>query len=307
MSALIMLLDGNSLINRAYYGLNSRNPLTAPDGTPTGAVYAFLNMYLRYVEDLKPDYACAAFDRKEPTFRHAMFDGYKSGRKPMPDDLAIQIPLLKEIIDRIGLPQIELAGYEADDILGTISRQAREAGFKVCLVTGDKDSFQLIDSQTTVLQPLTRGGQSETVLVDEASIQERYQVRPSQLIDIKALMGDPSDTIPGVRGIGEKGAVALIRRYGSLDGVFEHTGELATGVAAKLVRDREMAYLSYRLSEIDRHVPIQQDINQWRLREPAKAELARLFGQYGFKSLFGRFDLPAINSEIGRASCRERV
>jgi DNA polymerase-1 len=287
----MMLIDGNSLINRAFYGLNNRNPLTAPDGTPTGAIYAFLNMMLKYLEEVKPGYVCVAFDLKEETFRHKMFDEYKSNRKQMPEELAVQIPILKELLDVIGIPRFEIEGFEADDIIGTLSHESAKKGYDVCIVTGDKDSFQLIDSSVYVLQPLTRSGQSDTQLVDVEAIYDRYKVSPAQLIDIKAIMGDPSDNIPGVKGIGEKGAVTLISRYGSLDKVYENLNELAPATAAKLEKDREMAYLSRELSKINLDVPTSLKPENLLVREPDKKKLSELFHQYGFKSLFSRFGL----------------
>ncbi len=214
MSDKIMLLDGNSLINRAYYGLNNRNPLTAPDGTPTGALYAFMNMLMKYVDEIQPKYACAAFDLREPTFRHKSYSEYKGTRKPMPDDLAVQIPLLKELLDNLGIIRCELAGYEADDIIGTLAEKSAVQGLDVVIISGDKDSFQLVSDKITVFQPVTRGGKTDTQIVDPDYVLEKYHVKPDQLIDIKAIMGDSSDNIPGVKGIGEKGAIALISKYG---------------------------------------------------------------------------------------------
>lgn len=297
MADKIMLLDGNSLINRAYYGLNSRNPLTAPDGTPTGALYAFMNMLMKYLDDIKPQYACAAFDLKEPTFRHKAYDQYKGTRKPMPDDLAVQMPLLKELLDSLGIARFELAGYEADDILGTLSLHAEKQGLDVVMITGDKDSFQLVSDKTIVYQPVTRGGRSDTQIVDIAYIKDKYNVLPDQLIDIKAIMGDSSDNIPGVRGIGEKGAISLISQYGSLKSVYEHLDDITTSQAKKLAESKEMAELSYELATICRSVPVASDIEQWIITETDKRSLHELFMKYGFRSLVEKFGLGSVKNE----------
>ena len=294
MADKIILLDGNSLINRAYYGLNSRNPLTAPDGTPTGALYAFMNMFMKYLDELKPQYACAAFDLKEPTFRHLAYDQYKGTRKPMPDDLAIQMPLLKELLDRLGIARFELAGYEADDILGTLSLQAEKQGLDVVLITGDKDSFQLVSEKTIVYQPVTRAGRSDTQIVDINYIKDKYNVCPEQLIDIKAIMGDSSDNIPGVKGIGEKGAISLISQYGSLAKVYEHLDDITSSQSKKLLESKDMAELSYELATICRNVPITAGIEQFRIADVDKKSLRQLFLKYGFKSLIEKFDLGEI-------------
>ncbi len=297
MADKIILLDGNSLINRAYYGLNSRNPLTAPDGTPTGALYAFMNMFMKYLDELKPQYACAAFDLKEPTFRHLAYDQYKGTRKPMPDDLAVQMPLLKELLDSLGVARFELAGYEADDILGTLSLEAENQGLDVVLITGDKDSFQLVSDKTIVYQPVTRAGRSDTQIVDVNYIKDKYKVQPEQLIDIKAIMGDSSDNIPGVRGIGEKGAISLISQYGSLEKVYEHLDDVTSSHAKKLVENREMAELSYDLATICRSVPIPGGIEQFKIKDTDKQALHQLFMKYGFRSLIDKFELSGIKTE----------
>lgn len=294
MADKIILLDGNSLINRAYYGLNSRNPLTAPDGTPTGALYAFMNMLMKYLDELKPQYACAAFDLKEPTFRHLAYDQYKGTRKPMPSDLAIQMPLLKELLDSLGIARFEIAGYEADDILGTLSLQAEKQGLDVVLITGDKDSFQLVSEKTIVYQPVTRAGRSDTQIVDINYIKDKYNVRPEQLIDIKAIMGDSSDNIPGVKGIGEKGAISLISQYDSLAKVYEHLDDITSSQSKKLLESKDMAELSYELATICRSVPITAGIEQFLIADADKKSLRQLFLKYGFKSLIEKFDLGEI-------------
>lgn len=291
MNPKLLLLDGNSLINRAFFGLFGRNPLTAPDGTPTGALFAFLNMFLRYRDDIQPTHLCAAFDRKEPTFRHAWYDGYKATRKPMPDELAVQMPLLKDLLDELGVSRLELAGFEADDLIGTLARLGREAGMDVIIVTGDKDSFQLAGPGVTILQPVTRGGKTETERYDENAIIERYQIHPDQFVDLKAIMGDPSDNIPGVKGIGEKGAMELVRRFGSLDAIYAHLDEIKPNLAEKLRQSRDMAYLSQRLSQIDRDIPLNINLNDLAARPADLPRLQSTLTRLDFRSLLTRFNL----------------
>ena len=286
----LLLLDGNSLINRAYFGLLGRQTLTAPDGTPTGALFAFLNMYLKYIDDLAPTHVVAAFDRKEPTFRHGWYDGYKAARKPMPDELAVQIPLLKDLLKDLGVTCLEMAGYEADDLLGTLADFGQKSGMDVLIISGDKDSFQLADHNVTILQPVSRNGKTETERCDPDAIIKRYQVRPNQFVDVKAIMGDPSDNIPGVKGIGEKGATELISRYGSLDGVYDALDEIRPTLAAKLRENREMAYLSYQLSMIRRDVPVDVRVDDLILK-PYSPDLADFLTRLGFQKILSRLDL----------------
>lgn len=293
----LMLLDGNSLINRAYYGLLGRNNLTAPDGTPTGALFAFINMYLRYLEEIKPTHVVAAFDRKEPTFRHQMFDGYKATRKQMPDDLAVQLPLLKELLKAMGVRCLEVAGYEADDLLGTLAAAGKKSSMPVMIVTGDKDSFQLIDDGITVLQPITRSGKSETERYDAQTVQNRFQVTPAQFIDLKAIMGDPSDNIPGVRGIGEKGATELISRYGSLDGVYAALDQIRPALAEKLREGREMAYLSQHLATICQTVPLDVNIEDLKIQPMLTDQLIPMLTNLGFKNILARLNLQNLPGE----------
>ena len=286
-----MLIDGNSLINRAFFGLAGRNRLTAPDGTPTGALYAFLNMYLRFRDDFAPDEVIAAFDRKEPTFRHEMFDGYKATRKGMPDDLAVQMPILKQLVELMGIGQVESPGFEADDLLGTLAKTAEADGWEVVILTGDKDSFQLVDDQISIWQPVTKAGKTEVQKYDPAMIVERYAIHPGQFVDLKALMGDPSDNIPGVRGIGEKGAMELVSRFGSLDAIYDHLDEIKPALADKLRENRDMAYLSQRLSRIDCHVPLPATLAELAGKPVDRAALRKIMVELDFRSLISRLGL----------------
>ncbi len=294
----ILLLDGNSLINRAFFGLSGRSNLTAPDGTPTGALFAFMNMLLRYRDEVRPTHICAAFDRKEPTFRHIWYEGYKATRKPMPDDLAVQVPLLKELLDEMGVSRLEMPGYEADDLIGTLAHQGLQAGMQVTIVTGDKDSFQLAEPGVTILQPVTRSGKTETERYDAAAITDRYRIRPDQFVDLKAIMGDPSDNIPGVKGIGEKGAMDLVSRYGSLDGIYANLAEIRPNLAEKLRQNQEMAYLSQRLSRIDREVPLTCRLDDLIVRPARTDKLKETLIRLDFRSLLNRLNLDAAAPTI---------
>lgn len=243
----LILLDSNSLINRAFYALP---PLTNRQGQQTGAIFGFVNMFLKLVDKYKPDYVVAAFDRKAPTFRKKMYEGYKATRKPMPEELASQLEPLKRLLRAMKVQIAELDGFEADDILGTLSKRS---ACKTYIVTGDRDSLQLIDDKTTVL--MTKKGISEIIEYDEARLKEDG-FTPSQIIDLKSLMGDSSDNIPGVAGIGEGTATKLLAQYGTLDGVYAHIDETKGALNRKLTEGKESAYLSYKLATIDRDCPI---------------------------------------------------
>ena len=296
--SVLLLLDGNSLINRAFYGLFGRQQLTAPDGTPTGALFAFMNMFLRYLEQVKPSHVVVAFDRKEKTVRHDLFADYKGTRKPMPDELALQLPILKDLLDGMGIPRLEMAGYEADDLLGTLAEMGKQQDAQVFIVTGDKDSFQLVDDRVTIIWPVTRKGQSDLEIYDRQAIIDRYQLQPEQFVDFKAIMGDPSDNIPGVKGIGEKGAMQLLQAYPSLDALYDALDDLKPAQATKLRESREMAYLSKQLSKIIRDVPVNvawQDLKKQAIQEE---KLATLLTSLGLKQLMTRLDIKTQENEL---------
>jgi DNA polymerase-1 len=212
MAEKIVILDGYSLMYRAFHALQT--PMTAPDGTPTNAVHGFVMMMLKVIEDERPDSLAVAFDMHAPTFRAKLYDGYKATRKPMPDELRAQDPVIRELIGEMGVPILEVEGYEADDILGTVSQYCEREGLEALLVTGDRDSFQLSGPLTTILY--TKKGITETVRVTPEYIRETYGIEPVQLIDVKSLMGDASDNIPGVPGVGEKTALKLVQQYGKV-------------------------------------------------------------------------------------------
>ena len=205
----LLLIDGNSIINRAFYGIKL---LTNKSGVFTNGIYGFLNILFKNIDELSPDYVCVAFDLKAPTFRHKMFDGYKAQRKPMPKELAMQMPILKDVLSALNIAMYEKEGYEADDIIGTISRICDGENVGCYIVTGDRDDLQLASKNTKILLTVTKGGANETTAYDADAVFEKYGVTPERFIDVKALMGDSSDNIPGVAGIGEKTALGLIRK-----------------------------------------------------------------------------------------------
>ena len=251
----LMILDGNSIINRTFYGIRMLN---APDGRPVNAVYGFLTVLHKLLEDERPDALCVAFDLKGPTFRHEQFEAYKAQRKPMPEELAVQIPLMKELLDAAGIQRLELEGYEADDLIGTVSRICGESGSECLIVTGDRDSFQLITDTTHVLHVKSRMGKTETIDYTPAVFTEEYGFTPEKIVDLKALMGDASDNIPGVKGIGEKTATDLIRRYGTLQNIYTQLEalDIRDSVHKKLADGKADAEMSYSLATIDTHAPI---------------------------------------------------
>ncbi len=291
LAETFLLIDGNSIINRAYFGLAGRNTMTAPDKTPTGALFVFLNMYFKYFQELKPDRVLVCFDLKAPTFRHRLYAEYKATRRPMPDDLAVQIPLLKEILDAMGIPRLEMEGFEADDLIGSAANRAESNGWHTFILSGDKDDLQLVSGGTTLLIPFTRNSGTVTETMDPDAVKEKYRVTPAQFVDMKALMGDPSDNIPGVRGIGEKGAAELISKYGSLEALYGSIGEIPGSAAKKLEENREMAFLSRTLSAIRRDIDLSGVIEGLKDRHPDEQRMLELFTRLGFRSLIQKLDL----------------
>lgn len=284
--AKMIVFDGNSILNRAFYGIR---PLTTKDGLPTNAVFGFVNIIEKGISSLgeKPEYAVIAFDMRAKTFRHIACDTYKATRKGMPEELAAQLPYAKKAATGLGLVLLEKEGFEADDILGTLSRIAKEKGCECVIVTGDRDSFQLVGDGTTVHLAAT----NETKIVTEQSILQEYGVKPIQLIDVKAIMGDASDNIKGVPGIGEKGALKLINDYGSLDGVYQNIDEIKGSVKEKLLAGKESAIESRFLAEICKTVPIAENIEEYRYKEKDKPALRELFTRLEFKQFLDRFSL----------------
>ena len=286
----LMILDGNSIVNRAFYGVRA---LTAPDGTPTNAVYGFLAILQRLLDEQKPDALCVSFDLKAPTFRHQACDFYKAQRKPMPEELAVQMPLLKETLDAMGIRRYEKEGYEADDILGTVSRLCEKAGWDCTIVTGDKDSLQLITDKTTVCHVKSRMGQTETILYTPARFAEEYGFEPPKMVDLKALMGDSSDNIPGVPGIGEKTALELVRRFGDLEEIYGKldTLDVKDSVRKKLAAGEESARQSFWLATILCEVPMNFDPKEAVWDRAYRPELYGLFHRLGFQKFIEKWGL----------------
>lgn len=282
----MIVFDGNSILNRAFYGVK---PLTTKDGLPTNAVFGFVNILQKFLsaEEGPFTYAAIAFDLREPTFRHKAYDGYKATRSGMPEDLAKQLQFAKDAAKYMGLNVLEKGGFEADDILGTLSRIAEENDEKCYIVTGDRDSFQLVTNKTTVFLAST----NETKTYTPARIREEYGVEPPQLIDVKALMGDSSDNIPGVKGVGQKTAQKLIADYFNIDGVYANIENIKGSLKEKLATDKEMAYLSRQLGEICKTVPIDDDIEKYTRLAVMRSELKELFVKLEFLKLIERFGL----------------
>lgn len=282
----LLVLDGNSLVNRAFYGIKV---LTTRDGHYTNAIYGFMNILLKLLDMEKPDGVAIAFDLKAPTFRHKLYDGYKAQRKGMPEELAQQMPVLKELLGALGYTCVSAEGWEADDILGTLAADAAARGEDCTLATGDRDSLQLVGPHTRVLLATTK----ETLPMTEEAVREKYGVAPPQLIDVKALMGDASDNIPGVAGVGEKTALALIARFGTLDGVYEHLDDAAIkpAVRAKLEKDKETAYLSRTLGTIVCDAPVPLGAAAYRVQPADTARATAMLRELEMYSLIDRLGL----------------
>ena len=296
----LVILDGNSIVNRAFYGIRQ---LSAPDGTPTNGVYGFLAILRKLIDAEKPDSLCVAFDLKAPTFRHKRYDGYKAQRKGMPEELAVQIPILKEVLDEMGILRLELEGYEADDLLGTVGKRCEASGWDCRIVTGDKDSFQLISDATHVCHVKSRMGQTETKEYTPELFREEYGFEPVRIIDLKALMGDSSDNIPGVPGVGEKTAMDLVQRYGTLQHIYDKLDELdiKEGVRKKLREGRESAELSYELATICTAVPIKFEPADALWHDNYKRGLYGLFKKLGFNKFIEKWRIEASQDTSGAA------
>ena len=279
----LVLIDGNSLINRAFYATPL---LTAKDGTPTNAVYAFVNMLVKLISDVKPKYILVAFDRKEPTFRHKMYAEYKGTRKPMPEELRLQVDLLKNVLDVMGIARYEQPGIEADDILGTLSRKFNAESL---IVTGDKDSFQLVNEHTSVY--FTKRGISDVEIYDINNFSDKTGLNPPQIIDLKSLMGDSSDNIPGVSGVGEKTALNLVKTYGTLENLYNNVDSLTGKLKEKIESSKEIAELSKTLATIDTAVSIPLELAQTTYNFPFSQEVKEIFTRLDFKNLIKRDNL----------------
>ncbi|MCL2003276.1 MAG: DNA polymerase I [Oscillospiraceae bacterium] len=304
MQKTVMAVDGDNLLHRAYHGIR---PLSTADGLPTNAVYGFLSILHRLLKEYKPDGLCVAFDLPGPTFRHEMYDGYKAGRRPADEEFAAQLPLMREVLSALRVPIYASPGYEADDLLGTIGRVCAERGVRCVIVSSDRDTFQLISEAVAVAHV----GNRETRLRNEENILEEYGLSPAQLIDLKALMGDASDRIPGVPGIGEKSALLLMREFGSIEAIYANLDAVPQKFRAKLEAGRESAALSRRLGEIRLDAPVGFEPQAALRQPPDRDALVSVFEKLEFRSLLDKWltpggessfspDKPALPEGVGR-------
>ncbi len=287
---LLLALDGNSIVNRAFYGVR---PLTTRDGLYTNAIYGFLNILQKLLDETKPEALCVTFDKKAPTFRHLAYADYKGTRKPMPEELAMQMPVLREVLTAMRIPYYELDGWEADDLLGTISRRCEAVGWDCAIATGDKDSLQLITDHTTIKLVTSRMGQTSWKDMTPETFREQYGFAPIHMIDLKGLMGDTSDNIPGVKGVGEKTAMNLVQTYGSIEKLYEDfdSAPIKGALRTKLDTGREQAKMSYDLATIHCDAPIEFKPEDALRQDVDREALYSLFLKLEFTKLIERYQL----------------
>ena len=290
-----VLVDGNSIMNRAFYGIMGSKMLTTKDGKYTNAVYGFLAILFKLLDDIQPQYMAVAFDLKAPTARHKMYEGYKANRHGMPDELAEQMPIIKEVLRAMNIDIIEMEGYEADDILGTLSCYGEAQNLNVTILSGDRDTFQLATDRVTIRIPHTKGGKTETDEYNREKIIEKYGLEPKQLIEVKGLQGDASDNIPGVPGVGEKTALKLVQKYGSIENLYkkieEGQDDLKGKQREKIIENKELAELSRTLGTINTKVPIKDDLTDLKVEEWDKEKVLELFKNLNFNRYIDRFNL----------------
>lgn len=295
MSEKIVLIDGHSILNRAFYGLPD---LTNSEGLHTNAVYGFLNILFRTLEEEQPQYLAVAFDVHAPTFRHQMYADYKGTRKPMPSELREQVPMLKEVLRAMDIELVEKAGYEADDILGTLAERCEKKGMEVTVVSGDRDILQLASDRIMIRMPKTVRGKTTIENYHAKEVMERYQVEPKQIIELKALMGDTSDNIPGIPGVGEKTATKLIVEYGSIENAYVHVEEIRPNKAKESLKNNyDLAVMSKKLATIDTNAPVECDLEHAEIRNLYTEEAYEMFRRLDFKNLLGRFDSAAVKEQ----------
>ena len=291
----LVLIDGNSIMNRAFYGIMGSKALTTKDGRYTNAIYGFLAILFKLIEDENPKYMAVAFDLKAPTARHKLYEGYKANRKGMPDELAEQMPVIKDILRAMNIDIIEKEGYEADDVLGTLSRYGEKQGLDVVILSGDRDTFQLATDKVSIRIPRTKGGKTETDIFDRNKIIETYGIEPKQLIDVKGLQGDSSDNIPGVPGIGEKTALSLIQKFNSMENLYDLVEKGEAGLKGKqkenIENNKEMAFLSKTLGTINLEVPIEDTLENFEVEEWDKPKVLEIFKDLNFNRYIDRFSL----------------
>ena len=284
-SKKLMIIDGNSLLHRAFHALP---PLTTRDGIYTNGVYGFLTMFYKVTDEYKPDYITVVFDKKGPTFRHKEFDAYKAGRMKTPSELSGQFAILKEVLDTLKIKRYELDGFEADDLAGTLAKLGEEKGLDVIALTGDKDYLQLASDNTKIL--LTRKGITEMDIFDFDAVVEKYELTPTQFIDLKGLMGDKSDNIPGVPSVGEKTGIKLLKQYESIEGIYENICLISGKLKERLIEFRHQAFMSKRLATIITHIPLEFDIEELKIEEPDENKLYELYSKLEFKSVLDKID-----------------
>ena len=298
MENTLIIIDGNSIINRAFYALPD---MSNSDGLKTNAIFGFVRMMFKIIEDYQPTHMSVAFDKKTPTFRHKQYADYKAGRKKMPDELGQQLEPLKELLDKFNINRLELAGYEADDIIGTVAKLGEENNFKVYIVTGDKDAIQLASHKTTTL--ITKKGVGEVEEYNYDSVVERYEMTPTQFIDLKGLMGDKSDNIPGVPGIGEKTGIKLLKQYSTIENLIEHTDELKGSIKKKIEENKELALMSKGLATIITNVPLDIKLEDLEYGDYNKDDVIEKFKEFGFTSLISKL----LEMDGGETSIKEEV
>ena len=305
MSKRLLLIDGNSIMNRAFYGIMG-NKMLSSNGKYTNAVYGFLAILFKNLEDLNPDYIAVSFDLKAKTERHKLYEGYKANRHGMPDELAEQMPMIKEVLRAMNIDIVEKEGYEGDDILGTLSQYGEKEGLDVTILSGDRDTFQLATDKVTIRIPRTKQGKTETDEYDRNKVIEEYGIEPKALIEVKGLQGDTSDNIPGVPGIGPKTAISLIQKYGTIENLYksieEGTDDLKGKNKESIIENKDMAFLSRTLGEINVNVPIEDTLEELKTEEWDRAKVLELFREWNFKRFIERFNLedeqPSNNTNI---------
>ena len=291
----LVLIDGNSIMNRAFYGIMGSKALTTKDGKYTNAIYGFLAILFKLLEDEKPEYIAVSFDLKAPTERHKLYEAYKANRHGMPNELAEQMPIIKEVLKAMNIDIVEKEGYEGDDIIGTLSKYGEEKGLEVIILSGDRDTFQLATNNVKIHIPRTKAGKTETEIFDRNKVKEVYGIEPKQLIEVKGLQGDTSDNIPGVPGIGEKTALSLIQKYETIDNLYKklEAGEsdLKGKQKEKIEKNKELAYLSRTLGEINTNVPIEDTLEELKTEEWDKPKVLEICKELNFKRYIDRFNL----------------
>ena len=298
----IVLIDGHSILNRAFYGVPD---LTNSEGLHTNAIYGFLNIMFKILEEEKPEYLTVAFDVHAPTFRHEMYPEYKGTRKPMLDELRQQVPVIKEVLKAMGVKIIEQAGLEADDLLGTLSKRCEAAGMDVSVVSGDRDLLQLATEKVKIRIPKTKQGRTEVEDYYAKDVKARYEVTPKEFIDLKALMGDTSDNIPGVPSIGEKTATKIIVEYGSIENAYEHVGELTPPRAAKALEEHyDLAQMSKALATINVDADFEYELEEAKLGNLYTEEAYVYFQRLQFKNLLSRFETSGPKNQIADVFCK---